>query len=172
MKTHKRYKFLRTGLKSHYGIKKWKKNHWYKYNGDLKIYKTGFHCSKKIYQAFSWVQGEILAEVEVRGKSIKEDDKETWSEMRIVNTWKWQKKDSVALAIYAAELVLENFEKEYPKDKSPRQAIEAAKKVLKNNNAKNRFAAESATWFASRSAVINKISKWMDNHLKALDKIN
>ena len=155
MKKTKRYKFLKEGLKSENGDTSWKLNEWQKYEGELDMCHAGFHCSKGKYQAFSYVQGEILAQVEVKGKSIKEKDKEVWSEMRVVKLWKWQKKDSVALAIYSAELVIDNFEKVYPDDKRPREAIEAAKRYLKDPSEKNRSAAESAesaAWSAASAA--------------------
>ena len=161
MKKTKRYKFLKEGLKSENGDTSWKLNEWQKYEGELDMCHAGFHCSKGKYQAFSYVQGEILAQVEVKGKSIKEKDKEVWSEMRVVKLWKWQKKDSVALAIYSAELIIDNFEKVYPDDKRPREAIEAAKRYLKDPSEKNRSAAsaasaaasaaESAAWSVARS---------------------
>ena len=153
------YKSLPKNLTS-YGHK-FKVGKWYKAEGDLKICKNGFHCSQNIIDAMGFVNMEVLAKVEVRGKSIIQDDKECWEEMRLVKTYKWTKKDSVSLAIFAAELVLPNFEKQYPNDKRPREAIEAAKKVLKNNCKKNRdvaarsAAAESAwsaAWSAAESA--------------------
>ena len=61
-------------------------------------------------------------------------------------------------AIYAAEQVVDIFEKEYPDDKSPKKAIEATKKVLKNDTKENRAAcaacaaSASAAWAASASA--------------------
>jgi len=51
---------------------------------------------------------------------------------------------SLKLAIFAAELTLKNYEKEYPDDPRPRQAIEAARKVLKADTAQNRLAAHVA----------------------------
>src|SRR3990167_2175163 len=75
--------------------------------------------------------------------------------MRIIKWKKWTKKDSVSLAIFSAELVLDNFEKKYPDDKRPREAIEAAKAVLKNDNEKTRDAASaaaSAVWSAAAGA--------------------
>jgi len=112
--------------------------------GDLEICENGFHCSRNIIDAMGFVVMEVLARVEVRGKSIIKDDKECWEEMRLVKLYKWTKKDSVSLAIFAAELVLPNFEKKYPDDKRPREAIEAAKRVLKSDTANNRSAAMSA----------------------------
>jgi hypothetical protein len=149
MKT--RWKFLKKGFKSNSGNTKWKIGEWSKPIKNLELCESGYHCSKEIYQAFSYVQGEILAEVQCKGKHESSKDKEVWETMRITKAYKWQKKDSVALSIYAAELCIDTFEKEYPEDKGPREAIEAAKKWLKNPTKKNRSAAESA-WSAARSA--------------------
>ena len=151
MKTKKLYKFLREGLKSNSGETVWKMGEWKK-ETDISICNKGFHASQTIYHAFSYVQGEILAEVEVRGESVIQEDKECWSEMRIVKAWHWQKEDSVVLSIFAAELCIENFEKLYPDDKRPREAIEAAKAYLKDPSEKNRSAAWSAARSAERSA--------------------
>jgi hypothetical protein len=127
----KLYKFLRTNLKSEHGETKWQFGKWKNFKGELEMCKKGFHCSVEPYDAFSFVQGEILAEVEVKGKHLEEKDKQVWSEMRILKAWNWTKKDSVKLAIYSAELVLPIFEKEYPKDKRLREAIQAAKRYLR-----------------------------------------
>ena len=151
-KQNKRYKFLRTGLKSENGNVKWEVGVWKMFRGELKMCEAGFHCSVEPYDAFSFVQGEILAEVEVRGKSLVEENKEVWSEMRVVKAYRWTKKDSLKLAIYCAELVLENFERKFPNDKRPREAIEAAKKVLLEDTAKNRAAARVAARSAELAA--------------------
>jgi len=45
---------------------------------------------------------------------------------------KLNKKQSVKIAIYAAEQVIDIFEKKYPNDIRPRKAIQAVKKYLKN----------------------------------------
>jgi hypothetical protein len=50
----------------------------------------------------------------------------------------------IRYAIFAAEQALSIFEKKYPKDKRPRNAIEAARKVLENDNDDNRKAAADA----------------------------
>ena len=200
MKT--RYKFLRQSgktIKSQNGDQKWKIGEWVKCDQKLDMCEVGLHCSKSIYDAFSFVQGEVVAKVEVRGKSIIEDNKEVWSEMRIIEAKKWDKKASVSLAIYSAELVLKNFEKEYPNDLRPRQAIEAAKKVLFKDTAKNRSAAHSArsaadsaaysarsaaysarsaadsarsaAYSEAYSALIKKIQKFMNKQYESLEEI-
>ena len=168
----KHYKFLNLEgkkIKSNNGNCSWKLNEW-KHEDNINICKRGFHCSNNILDAFSYVQGSILAEVEVKGKSIKNKDKSVHEEMRLVKIWNWTKNDSVALSIISAELCINNFEKLYPNDKRPREAIKATKKWLKNPTKKNesaawsagsaawaagsaaRAAAESAAWAAARAA--------------------
>ena len=138
-------------MKSSSGNEVWKKGEWKHFTGPLLMCESGFHCSSEPYDAFSYVQGEILVKVEVKGTNITGNNKEVWCDMKVVKVWKWQKKDSLKLAIYSADLVLKNYEKEYPKDMRPRQAIEAAKKVLFEDTEENRSAAESAR-SAARSA--------------------
>lgn len=138
---------------------KFKLGVWHKHEGDIEICESGFHASKNAIDAIGYVNCFWLAKVEVKGKHQIQDDKECWEYMRIIKWVKWTKKDSVAQAIYAAELVLDNYEKNYPNDLRPREAIEAAKKVLKNDTVKNRSAArsaarsaESAAWSAESAA--------------------
>ena len=56
------------------------------------------------------------------------------------------------IAIFAAKLVLPIFEKRFPKDKRPREAIEAAVKVLKHDTEENRNAAYAAAYAADAAA--------------------
>ena len=129
---------------SQHGDHKWRKNKWYTFDGDVQMCEGGFHCSKGVYQAFSYVHGEILAEVEVKGKHQKEKDKEVWQSMRVVKTWKWTKKDSVLFSIYAARLVLRYFEEKYPNDDRPRKAIEAAELYINHPSDAAAYAACAA----------------------------
>ncbi len=217
----KRYKFLKlkrkkivSGFNNDF---KWQIGTWYKIKGELEMCENGFHCSVKPLDALGYVAGEVLAIVEVRGKSERQDYKQCWSKMRIAKAYKWTKKDSVALSIYSAELVIKNYEKKYPDDDGPRKAIEAAKKVLESDTTKNRSAAwsagsvgaatsaesaesaagsaaesaESAAWSAAWSvgaaesaesaawsegaaelALLNKINKWIINHIEELEEID
>lgn len=155
-KTIKQWKFLREGLKAENGNFVWKIGKWEKIEGDLDICNWGFHSSNDPYHAFSYVQGEILARVECRGEHIDQSDKSCWREQRVVKAYKWTKKDSLKLAIFSAELVLKNYEDKYPNDPRPRQAIEAAKKVLFRDTEKNRSAARSAAWSAASAAEITQ----------------
>ena len=149
------YKFLNqkgNSIVSEHGNQKWKIGEWVHVDGEMKCCENGLHASKTVYQAFSYVQGSVLAKVEVKGKHDDEDDKSAYSDMRIVKAYKWTKKDSVASSIYSAELCLKEFEKLYPGDDRPRKAIDAARAVLAHDTAKNRSAAWSAAESAAGSA--------------------
>lgn len=162
MKTVTRWKFLRTGYKSESGNLKWKLGKWNRVEGELDMCRNGFHCSKTPFQAFSYVQGEILAEVECRGEHLAWEDKECWQEMRIIRAYRWTKKDSVKLAVYVAELVLPIFEKEYPNDKRPREAIDAVKKYLKTGSRKGLDRAARAARAAADAAwVAAGVAAWV-----------
>ena len=113
----------------------------------------GLNCCENIVDTMEYVNIEILAEVEIGGISIVGEDKITSEKMRIIRAWKWEKTDSVAMAIYSAELCIDNFEKEYPNHKRPRKAIEAAKAWLNDPCDKTQSAAESAAWLAAWSGV-------------------
>ena len=147
-----RWKFIREGFKSESGNLKWKIGEWNTVKDELRMCRVGFHCSKDAYDAFSYVQGEILAKVECRGKHLEDKDKECWEEQRVVKAYKWTKKDSVSLAIFSAKLVIGIYEKQYPNDDRPRKAIEAAVRYQKNPTKKNRLAAYTAANAAHAAA--------------------
>jgi len=154
MKKIRRFKFLREGLKSNKNGFQWELGKWHK--TECVELCHGFNCSEKILDALSYVKGEILCEVEAKGKHYTGNDKSTWPQMRIIRAWNWAQKDRVALSIFAAELVIEHYEKKYPDDDRPRKAIEAAKAWLSDPSEKNgsaaRSAAESAARFAESAA--------------------
>ena len=59
------------------------------------------------------------------------------------------RKQKLQYSIFAAESVINIYEKKHPNDKRPRRAIEAAKKVLKYDSKKNRAAAYAAATAAT-----------------------
>jgi hypothetical protein len=77
----------------------------------------------------------------------KKHDWLNWLLVRLMN-----KKQKVMYAVFAAELVLQIFEKKHPKDDRPRKAIEAAKAYLKNPCAKTKKAAAYAAYAAYNAA--------------------
>jgi len=152
------YKSMKEGPRSDHGDKAvWKVGEWRKCHGNLEMCSNGYHASKNVIDSMQYVDADVIAQVEVRGKHLEQNDKQCWEEMRLLKTWTWTKEDSVSLAVYAAELVIDIFEARYPDDKRPRQAIDAAKNWLKNQTEENARAAEaagaaSAMVFAAASA--------------------
>ena len=156
------YKVFKKDLKSDNGDIKWKIGKWQHHKGKLDMCCSGFHASENVIDAMGYTDAEEIALVEVKGKHIIQDDKQCWESMKIVKVWDWKKEDSVSLAIFAAELCIKNFEKEYPTDKRPRKAIKTAKKWLKNPTEKNRSAAGSAaeSAWSARSAAESARYAW------------
>lgn len=67
---------------------------------------------------------------------------------------------AVQYSVYSAEIVIKEFEKVFPEDKRPRQAIEAAKAWLKAPTEENRSAAWSAAESAAWSADAARYAAW------------
>jgi hypothetical protein len=144
---------MMSGLRSGSGsLGPWKVGEWRVHDKSLVMCESGFHASVRAVDAMRYVNCEVLALVEVRGKHLKQDDKQVWESMRVVKAYEWTKPDSVAMSIYAAELVIGIFEKKYPDDKRPRESIEAAKAWLKNPTEENRKAADAAASYAADAA--------------------
>jgi hypothetical protein len=187
------WKSMQSGLRSGVGDMTWTVGTWKKHEGKLDMCHSGFHASVWAIDAMRYVGCEVLALVEVRGKHLAQDDKQCWSEMRVVRAYEWTKPDSVAMAIYAAELVIGEYEKQYPDDKRPRQAIEAAKAWLENSTEENRaaayaahaavYAADAAAYaarvayaaaYAARAAYAaapNKVEGWIQERIKTLKEV-
>ena len=83
--------------------------------------------------------------IDVLNALIKDNQLE-WANWTIVQVM--SRPQYLAYAIFAAEQVIDLFEKKYPEDSRPRKAIQAAKVVLKNDTAENRAAA----WEAGEAA--------------------
>jgi len=83
-------------------------------------------------------------------KDLMKADKLDWANWLIVRCMNY--KQYVSYAVYAAESVLDIYEKKYPNDKRPREAIEAAKLCIKNPSKKNKVAASAAYSASAYSA--------------------
>ena len=146
-----KWKFLveRNGrIESYHGSQTWEVGQWVDYPDDLELYASGLHASPNPLAALGYVKGDLLAQVEVRGVHIETDDKSVHSSMRLTKVYRWSKEDSVALAVFAAEQVIEIFESARPGDDRPRKAIEAAKAWLADHSANARAAANAAAYAA------------------------
>jgi len=174
-----RYKFLRLSngkIRSESGDVEWQVGEWREEEGAPILCDNGFHCSVKPYDALCYVRGEVIARVEVEGPSVVVEDKECWMRMRLVQIWRWEKKDNVKLAIFAAEKVLHFYEERHPGDVRPRKAIEAAKRYLDDPSAAYAAAyaaaaadaADAAAYAAARAEFLDEINAWIENHLAEL----
>ena len=181
MTNQRKWKFLRDvdgKIKSNSGEHEWAVGQWY-HESDVSLCNSGFHSSDEIRQAFGYVQGEYLARVEVKGHPVSSNDKHAHPSMKLVEVYRWTKADSVALAAYAAELVLSNYEAVYPNDLRPRKAIEAAQTYIADPSEENRSSAYSAadsarSAYSARSAayLLNKIELWFKNRISSLEKVS
>ena len=79
------------------------------------------------------IAGDLLVEVLIKEKRLQWAN---WLLPRIMN-----KIQCVKYAVFAAEQVIDIFEKKCPDDKRPREAIEAAKRWLGDPSDKNKAAA-------------------------------
>jgi hypothetical protein len=85
--------------------------------------------------------------------------KTTWNDEDILDYCNWgitrifTKDECIRYAIYAAEKVIKIYEDRYPDDSRPRDAINAAKKYLKNPSDAAAYAASNAAYAASDAAV-------------------
>ena len=90
MKTTLLWKSLRPRLRSLNGHEfTWKIGEWKKEPAPLSMCNNGFHASENVIDAMAYVWADSLAQVEVRGDHLSQDDKQCWSEMRVVKAWKW-----------------------------------------------------------------------------------
>ena len=84
-------------------------------------------------------------------EKLIENNKLDWASWLIVRVMA-SYKDYVSYAVFAAEQVIDIYERKYPNDGRPRKAIEAAKLCIKNPSKKNKSAAAGAIYAASHTA--------------------
>ena len=104
----------------------------------MKITKEWLEERNACKEGIDWFATQTETDgIKILKKLIAEDkeDKLDWANWLIVRLMDYN--GYVSYAIFAAEQVIDIFEKEYPKDKRPRLAIEAAKKCIDNPNAAN-----------------------------------
>ena len=92
-------------------------------------------------EGMQWVSDNKLIGMEALPfiDSLIKGDKLDWANWLIVRVMNY--KQYVNYAVFAAEQVIDIYEKQHPDDKCPRNAIEAAKKCIDNPNAENKKAA-------------------------------
>src|SRR3990167_180615 len=121
------YKFIQKNMHSKKGSHLWEIGKWHKHKGKIELCNRGFHACRTARQSLEYIYGDRWFLVEARGKIKEEENKFVASEMCLIRELPL-KKIMVKWAVFCAKQCLEIFEKKYPEDKRPREAIEAAEK--------------------------------------------
>jgi hypothetical protein len=132
----KYYKFLKPEGKPMFGTGTWslpvngESGKWMPKVEKLEMCKFGYHATSEDYLV-NWCSGPHLYEFEGRGEMLQGGDKVAFGEARLVKEIpEWNRKTAVLFACDCAEHVLHFFEERYPKDKRPREAIQAAREYV------------------------------------------
>jgi hypothetical protein len=113
---------------------------WLKYEGELRMCRSGLHFSKHPFDALQYAPGNILCKVEVRGDIQYKDDKGVCRERRII-------------ARFDATDMLRKFARLCALDVIDKwDAPEIVVRYLKTGDESIRTAAWSAAWGAARAA--------------------
>ena len=80
--------------------------------------------------------------IDLLQEMIKKKYRLSWANWLIARCMNY--KQYVSYGVYGAESVIKIYEKEYPENKRPRKAIQAAKRCLINPSNKNKNAANAA----------------------------
>jgi hypothetical protein len=97
-----------------------------------------------------WFKAQKKTELRDVVAALIDDGRANWANWLLARTMTLRQKRQYA--IFAAEQVIDIFEKKYPNDKRPREAIEAAKRVLKSPTAANKEKARAAAAAAAADA--------------------
>ena len=133
----------------------WKPGKWMPVLTDLVPCKHGYHLCRE-NDLLQWL-GPLICIAEGRGEQIVCDDKVIFAQARLLSIRKiWDERTARLFAADCAENVLPIWEKEYPDDLRPREAIFAARAFVDGLITKEELAcaaratsATSAAWAAS-----------------------
>ena len=116
--------------------------------GDLLPCENGYHLCRP-QDLVQWF-GEAIDEAEYKGDVVEDDNKVVVRKARLIcRCENWNERTARLFAADCAEHVIHIFEREYPGDKRPRQAIQATRDFA---NSKITAAAWDAAWDAARAA--------------------
>jgi hypothetical protein len=97
-----------------------------------------------------WFDGQKKKAVDDVVNQLIVEDRFNWASWLICRVM--DRREKIQYAVFAAEQVIDIFEKKAPDDKRPRLAIDAAKSVLKKDTPENREAAKAAAVAAREAA--------------------
>ena len=122
----------------------------------MKLNKVWLHKHSASPEGAGWMLAQKTSDPEKLLKAAIRDHRLGWANWGIVRLM--NHKQQVQYAIYAAEQVIDIYEKKYPKDDKPRKTIEAAKAFVKVPNEENKniayaaYAADAAAAAAAAAA--------------------
>jgi len=151
MNQERLFKVLGKGqVPCHGGDGKWLEGEWREVEGPLKPCGNGLHlCREK--DLITWLHEELW-EAEYEGERMDGDDKVIVRRARITRRVEtWNERTARLFACDCAAHVLPVYEKTYPDDKRPHEAIETARRYADGKATKKeldaaRDAAENAIW--------------------------
>jgi len=116
----------------------------------MKISKEWLREKRACVEGVQWfTEQKEIDGLNVVKKLIKEN-RLGWANWLIVRIMEY--KQYVSYAVFAAEQVIDIYEKKYPNNKKPREAIEAAKKCIENPTEENKKAYAAAYAAAAAAA--------------------
>ena len=120
---------------------------------DVECCKRGYHVCT-IGQVLNWVKQDGLEiwECEVRGANEIQTDKSSWEQIRLVKKTPWSNKVARLFSADCAERVLHLFEKQFPEDKRPREAIQAARDFANGKISQDQLDAAGIAAYAAYAA--------------------
>ncbi len=98
-------------------------------------------------EGVEWFDAQSESDVVKVLRKLDKENHTDWANWLIVH--KMTKKQCISYAIFSAEQVIDIYEKKYPDDNHPRQAIDAAKKYLDHPSKENAAAAGAGATAAS-----------------------
>ena len=152
------YKVLNADLTSRNGgTYQWVLGEWApEIDGDLIPCVNGYHVCQDS-DLLGWL-GPVICEAEIGGGCIRARDKTVARTARITRMLgTWNERTARLFACDCAERVLPLFERSYPNDSRPREAIETARRFANSQAtaeelAAARVAARAVAWAAARAA--------------------
>ena len=122
----------------------------------MKLTKEWLRGKSACSEGIKWFLEHNLKTVEGVTKKLIAEDKLDWANWLVSRAM--NHKQQIQYAIFAAEQVIDIYEKQYPNDDRPRKAIKAAKAYLNKPTEENKaaaYAAHAAAYAAADAAAAN-----------------
>jgi len=154
------------GESVHGGKGRWTKGRWRSVRGPLVACENGLHlCTAD--QLINWL-GPVIWEAEAEGETLDAGDKIVARKARVIRRLDtWNERTARLFAADCAEDVLPLFEKRYPHDTRPREAIAVARRYANGEATdEDRAAAGVAAWAAAGAAAWTRYSARLMDYLE------